>query len=150
MKLQILWQNLNISAITPVDLDATTSVAQTLTCIIGDVTKSVEVKWRYRDGDDITNNQDGYTMTKGSVSKKDTKNLQESTLIISPETLQKLHASSFFVTYQCSAQSSEYPESEASPYQNLLVTFHDFGEYNLSTSHKQILWSSDKPKKNTK
>jgi hypothetical protein len=109
-------------------LDATTSVAQTLTCHIGDVTTAVDVTWRHKDGDDITNNQDGYTMKKGSVNQE---NIQESTLSISPAQLQKLDTSSP-VTYQCSAKSLQYPESEASPYQNLVVTFHDFGEFNVS------------------
>ena len=132
IKVQILWQNPKISAITPVDLDATTSVAQTLTCNIHDLTAAVDVKWKDKDGGDISDTQEGYRVTKGTVNQK---NVQESTLTISPAQLQKLDTSSP-VTYQCSAKSSQYPQSKESPYQNLVVTFHDFGELNPSFSNK--------------
>ena len=138
MKEQILWQNPKISAITPVDLDATTSVAQTLTCNIGDITTAVDVKGKVKDGGDITDTQEGYTITKGSVNQN---NVQESTLTISPAQLQKLDTSSP-VTYKCSAKSSQYPQSKESPYQSLVVTFHDFGEFNPSFSNKSKLWNS--------
>ena len=138
MKEQILWQNPKISAITPVDLDATTSVTQTLTCNIGDITTAVDVKWKVKDGGDITNALEGYTITKGSVNQN---NVQESTLTISPAQLQKLDTSSP-VTYQCSAKSSQYPQSKESPYQNLVVTFHDFGEFIPWFSYKCKQWNS--------
>jgi len=103
-----------------------------LTCKIGDITAAVDVKWKDKDGGDITDTQEGYTITKGSVNQK---KVQESTLTISPTQLQKLNTSSP-VTYQCSAKSSQYPQSKESPYQNLVVTFHDFGEFIPSFSFK--------------
>ena len=134
MKLQNRDVTPKISAITPVALEATTAVAQTLTCNIGNVTTAAEVSWRDGEGGEIEHNEGGYTVNKGSVNSD---NVQISTLIIAPATLQNLDTSSP-VTYQCSAKSSQYPESEASPYQDLVVTFLSFCKFFNGSSQIEV------------
>ena len=113
------------SAITPVPLDATTAVPQTLTCIIGDVTQAVDVSWKNSDDGNVVDGQDGYTVVPGSVAGS----VQESTLVIEADTLKALTDTSTPLTWKCAAKSTQYPDdSERSPYQDVVVTFHDYGK----------------------
>ena len=105
-------------------MKATAAVTQTLTCDIGDVTQAVDVTWKDKDNNDITGSTSGYTITKGAVDGST--NIQKSTLTIETSILSPLVASSP-VTYKCSAKSTLYPDSEASSYKNLEVTFLSFG-----------------------
>ena len=100
---------------------ATKAVDQTLTCNIGDLTKDVTVTWKDKDGNPITSGQGGYTIVQGSVKS----NTQESTLKIEANTLSSLNSP---VTYKCAAQSKQYPDSEISDYQDIVVNFLTFGK----------------------
>ena len=110
--------NQTFSAISPVPKKATTAVAQTLTCIIGDVDTAVTVSWKDKDGSPIANEQDEYTISPGTVDSGTKK--QEATLTISPNILGKLGSP---VTYTCAAKSTKYPESAISADQNVVLTF---------------------------
>ena len=107
-------------------MDATTAVAQTLTCNIGDVTQAVDVSWKKSDGSDVVNGQDGYTVVTGSVVGTD----QESTLEITAKTLAtERDTSTDPLTWKCAAKSTQYPDdSEKSSYQDVVVTFLDYGK----------------------
>ena len=105
-------------------MDATDDIAQTLTCNIGDVTNAVVVSWKDPFDDDITDGVGGYTLTQGSVSS----NVQESTLTITPSTLESLDTSSP-LKWKCAARSSQYSDSEQSAFQNVVVTFLIFGGF---------------------
>ena len=107
-------------------MDATDDVAQTLTCNIGMVTQAVTVSWKDTTGGDITNGGD-YTITQGTVNS----NIQKSTLTISSSKLQSLTTTSP-LTWKCAAKSVQYPDSEQSAFQNVVVTFLTFGEFYLS------------------
>ena len=112
-------------------MDATTAVAQTLTCNIGDVTQAVDVSWKKSDGSDVVNGQDGYTVVTGSVVGT----VQESTLEIEADTLKALPDTSDPLTWKCAAKSTQYPDdSEKSSDQDVVVTFHDYGKNLQSTS----------------
>ena len=104
-------------------MKATTAVDQTLTCNIGDVTQAVDVTWKDQDGGDITHNQGGYTINKGTVNGS---NVQVSTLTIAAATLGALDTSSP-LTWKCAARSKLYPDSEKSTDFNVIVTFLTFG-----------------------
>ena len=104
-------------------MKATTAVAQTLTCNIGDITRTVEVSWKDEGGDPIVDGQGGYTITNGQVNGSNT---QVATLTIDSVTLRNLDTSSA-VTYTCSARSSQYPESKQSTDQNVVITLLTFG-----------------------
>ena len=69
-------------------MKATTAVAQTLTCNIGDVTQAVDVSWKDSAGGAITADTSGYTITEGLVDGA-TK-IQKSTLTISATVLKGL------------------------------------------------------------
>ena len=113
------------SAVTPVPLDATTAVSQTLTCNIGDVTQAVDVSWKKSDESDVVNGQDGYTVVPGSVEGTN----QKSTLEIEANTLKALGDTSTPLTWKCAAKSTQYPDdSERSTDQDVVVTFHDYGK----------------------
>ena len=114
--------NQTFSAISPVPKKATTAVAQTLTCIIGDVDTAVTVSWKDKDGSPIASEQDGYTISPGTVDSGTKK--QEATLTISSDILGDLDSP---VTYTCAAKSVQYPESAISADQNVVVTFLTFG-----------------------
>ena len=115
-----------ISAITPVNMDATDDIAQTLTCNIGEVTQAVSVSWKDPSGGDITDGNGGYTVTTGTVES----NLQKSTLTITSETLKaSLTAGSSPLTWKCAAKSTEYSDSEQSVFQDVVVTFLTYSEY---------------------
>ena len=116
----------HISAISPVPKKATTAVAQTLTCIIGDVDTVVDVSWKDKDESLITNEQAGYTINPGTVT--DT-NIQEATLTISPDILGDLGSP---VNYTCAAKSVQYPESAVSADRNVVMTLFKFGETNIA------------------
>ena len=107
-------------------MDATDDIAQTLTCNIGMVTQAVTVSWKDTADVDITNGGD-YTITQGTVNS----NKQESTLTISSSKLQSLTTTSP-MTWKCAAKSVQYPDSEQSAFQNVVVTFLTFGEFYLS------------------
>ena len=112
-----------ISAIIPVDMDATKSIERTLTCNIRDVTKAVDVTWKDNIGGDITHNHEGYTINKGTV---DGSNVQVSTLTIAAATLGALDTSSP-LTWKCAAKSTLYPASMKSTYSDVVVTFLVYG-----------------------
>ena len=114
-----------ISAINPVDMHATDAVAQTLTCNIGMVTQAVTVSWKDTTGGDISDSGD-YTITQGTVDSGT--NIQKSTLTISSTKLQSLTTTSP-LTWKCAAKSAQYPDSEQSAFQNVVVTFVDLREY---------------------
>ena len=106
-------------------MDATTAVAQTLTCDIGDVTQAVDVSWKKSDGSDVVNGQDGYTVNMESVVGT----VQKSTLVIDANTLKALTDTSTPLTWKCAAKSTQYPDdSEKSSDQDVVVTFHDYGK----------------------
>ena len=105
-------------------MKATTAVDQTLTCNIGDVTQAFDVTWKDKDGVDITHNQGGCTINKGTV---DGSNVQVSTLTIAAVTLGALDTSSP-LTWKCAAKSTLYPDSEKSTYSGVVVTFLQFGK----------------------
>ncbi|KAL5251009.1 hypothetical protein ACHWQZ_G016668 [Mnemiopsis leidyi] len=111
--------NSNIFTITPVDMDATDKIDQTLTCNIGDVTQAVDVSWKDPSGGDITGSTAGYTVTQGTV---DASNVQKSTLTITAATLQALDTTTP-LTWTCAAKSTLYTDSEESAFQNVVVTF---------------------------
>ena len=104
-------------------MKATTAVDQTLTCNIGDVTQAVDVTWKDKDDKDITHNQGGYTINKGTV---DGSNVQVSILTISAAKLGALDTSSP-LTWKCAAKSTLYPHSEKSTYSDVVVTFLIYG-----------------------
>ena len=106
-------------------MDATTLVDQTLTCNIGDLTQAVDVSWKKNDGGDVTTGQDGYTVTQGTVVG----GTQESTLKIQAATLGAITDTSTPLTWKCAAKSKEHPDSEISAYQDVVVTFHDYGKF---------------------
>ena len=106
-------------------MKATTAVDQTLTCNIGDVTQAVDVTWKDKDDQDITHNQGGYTINKGTVNVT---NVQVSTLTIAAATLGDLDTSSP-LTWKCAARSTLYPDSEKSTYSDVVVTFLTFGNF---------------------
>ena len=106
-------------------MDATTAVAQTLTCNIGGVTQAVDVTWMNNAGVEITNGEGGYTITKGTVGSN---NIQASTLTIAAATLTALDTSSP-LTWKCAAKSTLYPDSEKSIYSDVVVTFLNFGTF---------------------
>ena len=123
VQFKILIQYTKLSAVSPVDMKATTAVDQTLTCNIGDVTQAVNVTWKDKDGADITHNQGGYTINKGTVNGS---NVQVSTLTIAAATLGALDTSSP-LTWKCAAKSTLYPDSEKSTYSDVVVTFLTLG-----------------------
>ena len=92
-------------------MDATTSVDQTLTCNIGDVTQAVDVTWKDKDDGDIADGAGGYTVTNGTV---DGSYVQASTLTIAAATLGALADTSAPLTWKCAAKSTLYPDSEKS------------------------------------
>ena len=47
--IQIPIESAKISAVSPIDMKATTAVGQTLTCNIGDVKQAVDVTWKDKD-----------------------------------------------------------------------------------------------------
>ena len=106
-------------------MDATTSVHQTLTCNIGDVTQPVDVTWKDNAGVDITDGQGGYTITKGTV---DNHNNQASTLTIASDILRRLQIG-LSLTWTCAAKSTLYPDSEKSTDSNVVVTFLTYGKF---------------------
>ena len=106
-------------------MHATDDVAQTLTCNIGDLTQAVTVSWKDTADVDITDGGD-YTITQGTVDSGTNK--QESTLTISSTKLQSLTTTSP-LTWKCAAKSVQYPGSEVSAFQNVVVTFVDLREY---------------------
>jgi len=106
-------------------MDATDKIAQTLTCNIGMVSQAVTVSWKDTADVDITNGGD-YTITQGTVDSG-TK-IQKSTLTISSSKLQSLTTTSP-LTWKCSAKSVQYPDSELSASQDVVVTFLTFGEF---------------------
>ena len=116
-----------MSAITPVNMDATDDIAQTLTCNIGDLTQAVTVSWKDPSGGDITDGAGGYIMTQESVSS----NVQKSTLTITSATLKSALAagSSPLLTWECAAKSTVYPDSPKSTFEDVIVTFSTFGEF---------------------
>ena len=115
-----------ISAISPVAKKATTSVDQTLTCNIGDVTQAVDVSWQDSNGAAVTTGVGGYTVTKGSVVS----NVQESTLTITAATLAAaLGAAAGELTWKCAAKSTAYPDSEISTFSPVVVTFLEYGKF---------------------
>ena len=95
-------------------------MAQTLTCTVGEVVIAVDVTWKDPNGAVIRPSQGGYTINRGIVNEYG--NVQLSTLTIAPSIMSSLGTSST-VTYQCSARSALYPDSDASPFQTLEVTF---------------------------
>ena len=107
-------------------MDATTAVAQTLTCNVGDVTQAVDVSWKDSDGNAITDGQGGYIITKGPV---DDNNVQKSTLTVSARTLGALSNTASPLTWKCAAKSTLYAESEISPYFDVVVTFLPYCTY---------------------
>ena len=115
-----------ISAISPVAKKATTSVDQTLTCNIGDVTQAVDVSWQDSNGAPVTTGVGGYTVTKGSVVS----NVQESTLTITADALAALdpdHGAA--LTWKCAAKSTAYPDSDISTFSPVVVTFLTYGKF---------------------
>ena len=115
-----------ISAIDPVNMDATDDIAQTLTCNIGDVTQAVQVSWKTSSNGDITDGVGGYTVTQGSVDVET--NVQKSTLTITSAILKSLDTTSP-LTWTCAAKSTKYTDSEQSAFQDVVVTFLTFGEF---------------------
>ena len=105
-------------------MHATTAVDQTLTCNIRDVTQAVDVTWKDKDDKDITHNQGGYTINKGTV---DGSNVQVSTLTIGAATLGDLDTNSH-LTWKCAAKSTLYPDSEKSTYSDVVVIFLQIGK----------------------
>ena len=101
-------------------MEATTAVAQTLTCTVGEVVIAVDVIWIDSNGAVIRPGQRGYTIDRGIVNEYG--NVQLSTLTIAPSIVSSFGTSST-VTYQCSARSALYLDSDASPFQILEVTF---------------------------
>ena len=120
---KFLIKNAKLSAISTIDMNATTAVDQTLTCNIGDVTQAVDVTWKDNDVKDITHNQGWYTINEGTVNGS---NVQVSTLTIAAATLGALDTSSP-LTWKCAAKSTLYPDSENSTYSDMVVTFLQFG-----------------------
>ena len=118
-----------ISAVSPIEIKATTAVDQTLTCKIGDVTQAVDVTWKDKDNKDMTHNQRGYSFNKGTV---DSSNVQVSTLTVTAAMLGTLDISSP-LTWKCAAKSTLYRKSEKSTYSYVVVTFLQFGK--LIESH---------------
>jgi hypothetical protein len=108
--------------VTPVKV--TTAVDQTLTCKIRDQTAAVAVTWKDSYKKEITSGQSGYTIVQGSVDPS-TK-IQESTLTISFDTLKRLGAGA--VTFKCAAKSTQYPISEISDDQIIVVDTSTFGK----------------------
>ena len=88
------------------------------------MTQAVDVTWKDNDVKDITHNQGGYTINKGTV---DGSNVQVSTLTIAAATLGALDTSSP-LTWKCAAKSTLYPDSEKSIYSGVVVTFLQFGK----------------------
>ena len=121
---KIVIKTAKISAVSPIDMKATTAVDQTLTCNIGDVTQAVDVTWKDENDKDITHNQREYTINKGTVNGS---NVQVSTLTIAAATLGALDTSSP-LTWKCAAKSTLYPDSEKSTYSDVVVTFLQFGK----------------------
>ena len=115
-----------ISAIAPVNMDATILVDQTLTCNIGSLTKAVDVSWKNNAGGEVKNGEGGYTVTQGTV---DEKNNQKSTLTIAAATLGALSDTSKPLTWKCAAKSTLYPDSEMSAYSDVVVTFLKYGQF---------------------
>ena len=107
---------------TPVE--ATTAVALTLTCNIGDVIKDVIVTWKDQDDQFLTSGQGGYTIDMGSVDSSS--KLQKSTLEITSTTLAALGDTT--VTFKCAAQSKQYPHSKISDDKDIVLNFLTFGE----------------------
>ena len=105
-------------------MKATTAVDQTLTCNIRDVTQAVDVTWKDKDGVDITHNQGGYTINKGTVNGS---NVQVSTLTIAATKLGALDTSSP-LTWKCAAKSTLYPNSGKFTYSDVVVTFLKLGK----------------------
>ena len=105
-------------------MNATTAVDQTLTCNIGDVTQAVDVTWKDKDGGDITHNQGGYTINKGTGNGS---NIQVSTLTIAATKLGALDTSAP-LTWKCAVKSTLYPDSGKSTYSDLVVSFLQFGK----------------------
>ena len=91
-------------------MKATTAVTQTLICNIGELSKNVEVSWKDPDGNDVTDDMEGYSVTQGSVDE----NVQKSTLTVDSPTLTSMDTSSP-VEFKCSAKSLQYRNSVAAP-----------------------------------
>ena len=124
MKLIVDGLIISFSAISPVNMDATDDVAQTLTCNIGDLTQDVEVSWKDPSDAAITASTTGYTITQGSVSS----NIQKSTLTIDSATLESaVAAGTSPLTWKCAAKSKQYTDSEQSGFQGVVVTFLTYG-----------------------
>ena len=105
-------------------MKATTAVAQTLTCNIGDVTQAVDVSWEDSAGAPVTDGAGGYTITKGSVAS----NVQASTLTIAADTLKALDTAAA-LTWKCAAKSTLYSDSEISTFSDVVVTFLTYGKF---------------------
>ena len=105
-------------------MKATTAVAQTLTCIIGDVTEAVVITWKEKDDNPIRDGQEGYDIKNKRVNKR---NVQVTTLTIEPSVLAN-EDTTLPGVWKCSAKSTQYPDSDTSPDQNVVVTFLNFGK----------------------
>ena len=123
-----MYHQFFISAVAPVTpKKATTAVAHTLTCNIGDVVTDVTVSWKVNGGNDITTGGGGYTIAQGSADTG-TK-IQKSTLTIDASTLTTVAAAGTPVTYKCAAESIEYPDSATSTFKDIVVSFLTFGKF---------------------
>ena len=105
-------------------MKATTAVAQTLTCIIGDVTEAVVITWKEKDDNPIRDGQEGYDIKNKRVNNR---NVQVTTLTIEPSILVN-EDKTIPGAWKCSAKSTLYPDSDTSPDQNVVVTFLNFGK----------------------
>ena len=94
-----------------------------MTCIIGDVDTAVAVSWKDKDGSLITDSQDGYTIKQGNV--EDSTKEQKATLTISTKVLSTLGSP---VTFTCAANSKQFPDSEVSTDQNVVLTLLTLGK----------------------
>ncbi|XP_063676931.1 mucin-17-like [Bolinopsis microptera] len=120
--------NSNVFTVVPeTPKKATTAVAQTLTCDIGDVVTDVIVSWKDNAGADITSDSAGYTIAQGSADSG-TK-IQTSTLTIDVATLTSVAVAANPATYKCAAQSVEYSDSATSTFKEIVVNFLTFGKF---------------------
>ena len=109
----------------------TAAVEQTLTCVIEHVDdgQAVKVSWRETSGGAVLANGTDYSVNQETVIRGN----QTSVLTIKADKM-KTFADVDSFTYICSAQSSQYPESPASRYFNIVADVLTKGELKIICS----------------
>ena len=103
----------------------TTSVGQSLSCVIEGLTETASVTWKNSDGQDITNMAD----TVGTIDEGVVDNgVQTSVLTFTADDMTTFVGETT-LTYKCSVTSGQFPDSPPSADVDVVANILTFGEY---------------------